>query len=160
MTISSCASCGAKGRVDHHHLVPRALGGAALPTVPLCRKCHGAVHGVHFVTNHSDLVKAGIARAKAERAARLTALIPHKTKESYMSKRLGMTQTEWLLDFLLEGNSITRMEAMHYGFANLTARIADLRNDGWDVLVEKKVDALGARYGRWSISASDRAMAA
>lgn len=51
---------------------------------------------------------------------------------------------------------LTRLTAMHYGIANLTARIAELRLDcNVNVQCEVKEDAEGREYGRWFIAAND-----
>lgn len=61
-----CAACGANECLHEHHLVPRVHGGADLPTVMLCTRCHGLVHGVHFSMDHRELTLAGLAIAKAK----------------------------------------------------------------------------------------------
>lgn len=150
-TSRVCAACEAEGPTDRHHLVPRVLGGTDLPTVPLCRVCHGAVHGVAWTTNHSDLVKAGIAAAKARRLA-------NPEGEPKVKKKLS--QTDFLLEHLQGGNGITRLEAFHYGIANLTARIADLRSLGHMVRCDWRKDARGAEYGRFYLVRNSLEMAA
>jgi 5-methylcytosine-specific restriction endonuclease McrA len=54
--------------LEHHHVVPRSLGGsdeeANLLTV--CSPCHGVVHGMARKVSIRDLTKAGVAQAKAE----------------------------------------------------------------------------------------------
>lgn len=42
----SCANCGSTDHVQYHHIVPLCLGGTNAITniVPLCSKCHRAVH--------------------------------------------------------------------------------------------------------------------
>jgi hypothetical protein len=61
-----CAACGATDcDIHEHHLVPRSHGGADLPTVNLCTDCHGKVHRYYINPAHSELTKAGQARAKA-----------------------------------------------------------------------------------------------
>jgi len=68
----------------------------------------------------------------------------------------GMTpQAELVLDVLLRDGRITRLNAMHYGISNLTARIAELRDvfyDGpLDVFCSEKYDLDKRRYGTWTI---------
>lgn len=60
-----CAACGSLDGVQEHHLIPRAHGGGALPTVWLCCACHGQVHGRRFSPHHRALTGAGLAAAKA-----------------------------------------------------------------------------------------------
>lgn len=58
-----CINCGAPAQ-EKHHVVPRSLGGLA--TVYLCSTCHGDAHEIHRAANHKELVRAGLARAKAQ----------------------------------------------------------------------------------------------
>jgi hypothetical protein len=56
-----------------------------------------------------------------------------------------------VLDIIQTSGSVTRLTAMHYGIANITARIAELRTAGIQVLCEENRDMNGARYGKWSL---------
>ena len=60
-----CFECGTEECIQHHHVVPRSVGGTK--TIPLCSICHGKVHGIKRdkQINVSELTKAGIARARA-----------------------------------------------------------------------------------------------
>jgi hypothetical protein len=61
-------------------------------------------------------------------------------------------QNAQLLDLFKRDGTVTRLTAMHYGIANVTARIADLRlRHGINVVCEKRTDAKGKTYGAWSI---------
>lgn len=71
-----------------------------------------------------------------------------------------MNQNQKLLSMFANGQDITRLTAMHYGIQNLTARIADLRNMGWQVDCVEKRDQEGQRYGSFSLHPSERALAA
>lgn len=71
-----------------------------------------------------------------------------------------MNQNQKLLKMLAEGEEITRLKAMHYGIQNLTARVADLRNMGWQVDCVEKRDHEGQRYGSFTLHPSERAIAA
>lgn len=63
-------------------------------------------------------------------------------------------QTEKLLGLLNRDGHVTRLTAMHYGVANITARIADLRlRHDVNVVCEVCRDAAGRRYGRWHVAA-------
>jgi hypothetical protein len=55
-------------------------------------------------------------------------------------------------DLMKRDGHITRLTAFHYGIANLTARLTELRNYGYYVDCVKKVDANGRTYGSWSLS--------
>lgn len=68
-----------------------------------------------------------------------------------------VSQRNFLRRLFAKGRSITRLEAMHYGIANLTARISELRGDGVNVKCRWKQDLSGARYGEFSVSPEDRA---
>jgi hypothetical protein len=60
-----CFECGTAECIQHHHVVPRSVGGSQ--TIPLCSICHGKVHGIRREKqiNISELTKAGLERAKA-----------------------------------------------------------------------------------------------
>ena len=67
MKLDFCVACGNKDALHHHHLVARADGGSDGDTnlITLCAECHGKIHGMKWRNNHVDLVRAGLARAKA-----------------------------------------------------------------------------------------------
>jgi hypothetical protein len=56
-----------------------------------------------------------------------------------------------VLHIIQTSGSVTRLTAMHYGIANITARIAELRTAGIRVLCEENRDMNGARYGKWTL---------
>ena len=63
-----CVNCGAPATCEHH-IVPIALGGNDIPSnkVPLCDKCHGAIHSVSFgegCLSHGELIKRGLQKKK------------------------------------------------------------------------------------------------
>lgn len=61
-------------------------------------------------------------------------------------------QIKKVLQLMLQDGKITRLTAMHYGIANVTARIADIRKRlRIYVDCQEKVDADGHRYGLWFI---------
>jgi hypothetical protein len=62
-----------------------------------------------------------------------------------------MNQSQQVLNLIKRDGSITRLTAMHYGIANLTARIADLRREGHAIRCVEKVDAKGRTYGVWKL---------
>jgi hypothetical protein len=59
-------------------------------------------------------------------------------------------QAQQVLDLIERDGHITRLTAMHYGIANVTARITELRDAGIMVNCFVAKDADGSRYGRWS----------
>lgn len=69
-------------------------------------------------------------------------------------------QARKVLKLLASGERLSRVTAMHYGVMNLTARLADLRNAGWDVRCEIKRDVDGNRYGSFSLAGEQLPLAA
>lgn len=63
------------------------------------------------------------------------------------------SQRALVLKLLMEGRSLTRLTAMHYNIMNVTARIAELREEGWRISCERKRDENGKTYGSWSLAA-------
>ena len=63
----TCSNCGSSDNIHLHHITPLAIGGTNEESniVPLCEECHGKIHGMDL-TNHAELTKAGIERAKHE----------------------------------------------------------------------------------------------
>lgn len=70
-----------------------------------------------------------------------------------------MSQNKFLIGLLKKGRTITRLEAMHYGIMNLTARISELRDMGHNVLCRDKRDLNGARYGEFYLKRQRKAAA-
>lgn len=58
----TCFECGNEAHHEHH-VIPEVLGGTK--TIPLCVECHAKVHGRRAMAC-GELIKAGIAKAKAE----------------------------------------------------------------------------------------------
>lgn len=57
-----CALIGCSDTATNKH----HIGGAGSPMIWVCRACHGRIHGMEWHSGHSDLVKAGIAKARAQ----------------------------------------------------------------------------------------------
>lgn len=68
-------------------------------------------------------------------------------------------QAKQVLNLIQRDGAVTRLTAMHYGIANLTARITELRDHGYDVECYEKRDAAGRRYGSWRLSAMELMLA-
>lgn len=67
-----------------------------------------------------------------------------------------MNQNLRLLSFLAAGHSITRLEAhITLRIQNVTARLVELRDRGWDIKTTVKVDANGARYADYRLADAD-----
>lgn len=60
-----------------------------------------------------------------------------------------------VLDIIRRDGRITRLTALHYGIPNLTARITELRAEGFAVDCEVKLDANGNKYGSWFIAEAE-----
>ena len=60
-----CFECGTSECIQHHHIIPRSLGGTK--TIPLCSICHGKAHGIkrNKQIDIGRLTKEGLMRAKA-----------------------------------------------------------------------------------------------
>jgi hypothetical protein len=69
-------------------------------------------------------------------------------------------QAARVADIIDRDGGITRMTAFHYQIANVTARIAELRKAGFQVLCEKRIDGHGKTYGRWTFPAGAEVMIA
>lgn len=64
-----CCNCGSTEDLQYHHIVPLELGGKDINRnmCCLCYRCHQLIHfGKANNINHSELVKKGQAKAKAE----------------------------------------------------------------------------------------------
>lgn len=68
MKTDYCAACSAADDLEHHHIIPRSIGGSDDETnvVTLCRACHCGLHGLAFSPDHKTLTRLGLQRAKAE----------------------------------------------------------------------------------------------
>lgn len=65
--MKKCTTCDLECKELHvHHIVPKVLGGLDIPgnLVSICEDCHSKIHSKKFL-NHSELTKAGLAKAKA-----------------------------------------------------------------------------------------------
>ncbi len=58
------------------------------------------------------------------------------------------SQKSEILAYLKEGRSLTAIEALHeFNCFRLAARIAELRAEGHDILIEWGADGMGKRWG-------------
>jgi hypothetical protein len=70
-----------------------------------------------------------------------------------MTKYMGQTQYQLVLDHLIDVGSISFVEANDlYRIRSLPRRIADLREAGFQIVGEWKKDKLGQRYKRYSLT--------
>jgi hypothetical protein len=67
MKLDFCAICGRTDTLEHHHFVPRGLGGADVDTnlLTLCADHHGAMHEMRRRSDIRALTKAALAALKA-----------------------------------------------------------------------------------------------
>ena len=64
------------------------------------------------------------------------------------------SQKQLILDYLLEGNEITPMDALNkFGCFRLGARIADLRDEGYDI--KTRIAKADKRYAIYRLEACD-----
>ena len=61
-------------------------------------------------------------------------------------------QAQKVYNLMARDGHVTRLTALHYSIANLTARIAELRAAGIAVECELRTDANGNEYGRWFLA--------
>lgn len=62
-----------------------------------------------------------------------------------------------ILRYLAENDHITRVQALGlFRIHNATARISELRKEGWDIRTDERTDVTGRRYARWSLAQRDR----
>ena len=67
-----CINClSDEKEIQYHHVIPLSLGGQDILSniVPLCEDCHNLIHHAKIKKgnlSHSELIKAGINKAKAE----------------------------------------------------------------------------------------------
>ena len=68
-----------------------------------------------------------------------------------------MNQTNTVLNHLMQGKKLTRLEALfNYRVQNITARICDLRDAGVEVKADIKLDPNGGKYAEYSIPFHER----
>lgn len=64
------------------------------------------------------------------------------------------SQKQLILDYLLDGNEITPMDALNmFGCFRLGARIADLRDEGYDI--KTRIAKTDKRYAIYTLEACD-----
>ena len=109
MKLDFCVACGTRENLHHHHLIPRSRGGNDIESnlITVCQHHHSLIHNFTWRGNLSDLIKAGLQRAK-KKGVRV-----HGTKEE-MDKLHEIKRKEYLkfclslLPYIVPG--ITRKE--------------------------------------------------
>lgn len=83
---------------------------------------------------------------KTAKRDRLAALYGHKVNDATK-----------ILRYLADNDHITRVQALGlFRIHNATARITELRQQGWRINTEERFDVTGKRYARWSLHPDDR----
>lgn len=67
-----------------------------------------------------------------------------------MTKETKVSQNTQILRHMLAGKDITRLGALvHYNIQNITARISELRDKGYDVRHRMRIDPRGSEYAEY-----------
>lgn len=61
-------------------------------------------------------------------------------------------QAAKVLELIRRDGHVSRLTALHYGIANLTARIAELRFRRFAIDCKVKADGNGNKYGSWFLA--------
>jgi len=65
---------------------------------------------------------------------------------------MSLSQNQRILYHLLRGKDITRLSALvHFGVQNITARISELRDKGYDIRMRMRTDPRGAQYAEYCL---------
>ncbi|MDO8839664.1 MAG: helix-turn-helix domain-containing protein [Parvibaculum sp.] len=102
------------------------------------------------IQHHSHSCDYRYTQALAKSAANAAATA---AAEATAKRREKLTrQARLVLRSLEAGRATTRVTAMHYGVMNLTARISELRNAGYDVVCTIHRDVAGNKYGEFKLA--------
>lgn len=86
---TTCFECGDPATVKHH-VIPKSKGGTK--TVPLCNKCHSAVHDSNLITS-AELIALGKMRSKATNAwKKVVALFESGIAKTTIAKKLNLSR--------------------------------------------------------------------
>ena len=68
MKLDFCVACGTRENLHHHHLIPKSRGGNDDESnlITVCQHHHAIIHNTKWNGNLSELIKAGLQRAKKE----------------------------------------------------------------------------------------------
>ena len=66
MKLDFCVACGTKENLHHHHLLPKSRGGNDDDSnlITVCQHHHAIIHNTKWNGNLSELIKAGLQRAR------------------------------------------------------------------------------------------------
>jgi hypothetical protein len=91
-------------------------------------------------------------KTKAEHGAYVSAELAKRIAPREIAPFKPGTQNRMLLDHLLSGRTITRIQADHlYRIASLTRRIRDLKDAGHKIISFTKIDPTGRQYVEYSL---------
>lgn len=69
-----------------------------------------------------------------------------------MRNNAGMSQKEWVLNYLRNHGDLTPLEALgQFGIYRLAARVWELKNDGYNIECEVKHDHNGKAYASYRL---------
>lgn len=127
-----CFECGSSKGIHYHHVVPEVLGGKQ--TLPLCEECHGKVHNRRF-TNHTELQRIGIERAKLE------GKFQGRKKDSFepVEKYLGKVKTKEILNLYMNGVAIREIQRSLNCSPNLIYKAVRVYNEYHGVNIKDMV---------------------
>jgi hypothetical protein len=82
MKTEFCVFCGSSINLEHHHVLPRVLGGndEEENMLTCCSLCHGKLHDLKRKYNHGELTKLGLQKAR-ERGVKLGGTRRNMTEE-------------------------------------------------------------------------------
>ena len=93
MKLTFCALCGSIEAMEHHHVLPKALGGtdAKDNLLTLCARHHVAIHGLNDRRIHSASLIKEAKRKQKENGEFLGGHIPfgYRLKDNKLVKRKG-----------------------------------------------------------------------
>lgn len=122
MRTEFCVFCGSRENLEHHHVLPRVIGGGDEEEnmITCCSLCHGKLHSVNRTPNLGELTKLGLQKAKA-RGTKLgspqnltkkvqelgRSIANEKSKKRAIEKATKLAPT--ILKMKLEGKSLNKI---------------------------------------------------
>ena len=117
MRLTFCAACGDDDpdHLEHHHLVPRSLGGGDEESnlITLCRSCHGRAHAVDWNNDLRSLIREGRRRARERgvRFGRAPKLTRYQRLEALARMEAGERLRDIALTFSVSHPTISRLRS-------------------------------------------------
>ena len=119
MNENKCFECNSKNNIEHHHVIPKSLGGKK--TIPLCIKCHGIVHNRNFI-EHRRLQKIGIEKAKKKGVYVGRGKGTKESAEVFLNK----AKSRKIIKYLSQGESIRRTALLSNSSINTVRKVKAL----------------------------------